>query len=445
MATGSDGPDAVEFATTLGYELDDFQVWCICGILSTNETARLCVTIALLIMPRQNGKNVILEVIELYCFFVLGWFAILHTAHLDDTTTAHMERLQSVIEADEELNAISKFYTGSGKNRLKRLDTGAEIRFMTRTKKRGRGRSPRLIVFDEALVLDDEGMAATVPSVSAQSMRPDPPLMIFTSSAPEEYSEVLLRLRDAAAAGSSPSMWMAEWSSKPGINIADVAEWYSNNPALGMRISEDFIRESEFLVLSAAKFGTERLGIVPDNINRELVPAATWALACNPKAKASGRLVYAVEISQDRDWSALAVGGSNGHVELGQYEPGTNWVKARLISLCIRSGAPAAIDPRGPAGALIGDLQSAGVVVLELNGQSVMEACGNFYDALADAPKDLTIRTHGALDSAVKAATRQQVGDVWRWGRRGEVDTSPLMAITLAWAAARTQGVTTLW
>ena len=181
---GSAGPDAIEFAESLGYELDDWQQWVIDGMLSEDEGRRLCATLCLLIMPRQNGKNVVIEVIELYVFFVLEWREIIHSAHLQATSASHMKRLRDVIDANPDLAAVCEFREANGKERLVRFTDEtktravAEIAFITRTKKVGRGKSPRLVVIDEALYVTDAQIDAMVPSMSAQSMRAEKPILL---------------------------------------------------------------------------------------------------------------------------------------------------------------------------------------------------------------------------------------------------------------------------
>ena len=107
----SAGDDAIEFAETIGdgfYVLDEWQKFCIRGLLAEDAKARLCAGVGLILMPRQNGKNAVLEVIELYAFYVLNLPYILHTAHLQETTADHMARLWSAIESDEDLLSITK-------------------------------------------------------------------------------------------------------------------------------------------------------------------------------------------------------------------------------------------------------------------------------------------------------------------------------------------------
>ena len=110
-AVGSAGDDAIEWAESIGggfYELDEWQRFCIRGILSEDEHARLCAEAALLIVPRQNGKGTILEIVELYALFVLDLPLILHTAHLSETSADHMARLWAAIRSDPELERQCK-------------------------------------------------------------------------------------------------------------------------------------------------------------------------------------------------------------------------------------------------------------------------------------------------------------------------------------------------
>jgi len=89
-----------------------------------------------------------------------------------------------------------------------------------------------------------------------------------------------------------------------------------------------------------------------------------------------------------------------------------------------------------PAGALIPDLEAAGIEVLKPSTADEAQACGAFVDAAAPAEGEPTLRHLGqpVLDAAVKGAAKVQLGDgAWRWSRRtSTVDISPLVAVTLA-------------
>jgi phage terminase large subunit-like protein len=436
---GSAGPDAIAFAVSLGYQLDDWQCWAIDGILSEDEHHRLCVTLALLILPRQNGKNVVLEIVELFAFFILDLPVILHTAHRQDTSADHMMRLRSVIEANPDLDDITEVREANGKERIVRTDTRAEIRFITRSKKIGRGRSPRLVVFDEALYVTDEQIQAIVPSLSAQSMRADLPLMLFTSSAPVPESTVLHRLRTECLR-QQDTRWYAEWSAVVGTEPSDVDAWYSTNPGLGVRISEEWIRQNELGIMSTEAFLIERLGVVfdPDTISTEL---PTWGECLDPQSRRSGPVALAVDVAPGATWSSIGVAGHREdgmlHVELIERLPGTADVVAVLRKLHAAHKVPIHLDPRSEAAGLIADLERAGVPVEKIGTLDLTAACARFKQAAIAG----TLRHIGqpVLDSAVASATVRTVGEGWAWSRRSSsLDISPLVAVTIAAHAAST-------
>ena len=434
---GSAGPDAVEFAESLGYELDDWQAWCIDGILSEDEGRRLCAMLCVLIMPRQNGKNVVIEVVELYAFYVLDWPAILHSAHRQDTSADHMARLRSVIEANPDLDEITDFREANGKEKIVRTDTRAEIRFVTRSKKIGRGKSPRLVVIDEALYVTDAQIDAMIPSMSAQSMRADKPILLYTSSAPVAESAVLQRLRLKAAQG-GPSTWMAAWSCEPGLDVNDRSEWARANPGLNVRISEEWIEEMELATMSVDGFLAERLGVVP-LVDLESGELPEWAACLDPHSSLIGTPSVAVDVAPDLSWSSVAVAGFRAdglmHVELVEHLEGTGSVVHIAAAVAATHGVPIYLDPRSPAGGLVADLARLGADVVEVGTLEYTKACALLKLAVRDGR--LKHRGQTSLDQAVMSAGVRSIGDAWAWGRRSSAaDISPLVAVTLAVSAA---------
>jgi hypothetical protein len=121
----SAGADAVEFAASCGLFLDDWQVWCLDQMLAEDRDGRWCASQIALILPRQNGKNAVLEALELYALFVLDETRIIHTAHLAKTAADHMRRMVQLIHANDELDAITHIYWSNGKEALERTDNGA--------------------------------------------------------------------------------------------------------------------------------------------------------------------------------------------------------------------------------------------------------------------------------------------------------------------------------
>ena len=76
-------------------------------------------------------------------------------------------------------------------------------------------------------------------------------------------------------------------------------------------------------------------------------------------------------------------------------------------------------------------LEGAGVEVTTASGPEYAQACGQFFDAVAD--KQLRHLGQLELIAAVRHAAKRQLGDAWAWSRRSSsVDISPLVGCTLA-------------
>lgn len=435
------GEDCCEFAATAGLVLDDWQQWLVWHTLAERLDGYLAALIVLWIVSRQNGKGSALEAVELNGLYVECLDEQIHSAHLADTSAAHMARLKSIIRNDPELDAKTQIYESNGKEKIVNLETGGVISFSTRSKSTKRGRSPKRIVFDEALFLTDEQLQAMVPALAARSMDADGlPQMIFTSSAPLPESAVLHRLRKQGLSGVVERMFYAEWGADVGVNIFDVDQWYATNPAMGIRISEEYVREAELATLTPEAFMIERLGVVfdPDGVSTELPEWAQRRLAQewipgDPEA-------VTVDVALDGSWSSIgvAVSGPDGraYVEVVDHLPGTDAVVSVLVAMWECYRLPVHLDPRSPAGALVAPLRAAGVEVVEVGGLDVVKACAELKQAVRD--DTVCHRGQGPLDAAVAGASIKAVDDGWKWTRRSSsADISPLYAVTLALHAYR--------
>lgn len=440
---GSAGPDACEFAQTLGYDLDDWQQWVIDGMLSEDQYVRLCAAVICLIVSRQNGKNVILEVIELYAFFVLGWDMIYHTAHLQDTAASHMASMQAVVEANPGLDEITVFSTANGKERMTRVDTGAMIRFITRGKKAGRGPSPKMVVFDEALYTTDDQIKALIPGMSAQSMNEDPPLMVFTSSAPVEESRVLHRTRNAFIAGKLEGFF-AEWSAHveegQTIDITDVDIWYDTNPGMGIRIDPDWVRTNELALLDPIDFMGERLGVPiggGDQAGSGAINVSDWTACLDMESEIDDGQpsALALAVGPGAVWSTFSEAGKREdgdmHGEVIVREPGTRWVVAKALELTQRLDCSLIVDPKSPTSGVIQKLVDAGVPLIYVDLADYMEACSIVQIAVQN--RTLHHISQPPLNSAVIGAEIRPIGEAWVWSQKSsDVDITSLVSLTLA-------------
>lgn len=433
--------------------IDDWQQWCIRGLLSEDESAQLCALVALILVPRQNGKNVILEIVELYAFYVLGLRLILHTAHLQETSAAHMARLWEAIQSDDRLASITTQRLANGTERLKRVSddgrTAGEIIFKTRSKKIGRGGSPQMVVFDEALYLTDLHVQALLPSLSAQTKRGDPPILIYTSSAPVGESEVVHRLRRQLAAGNLAEAFYAEWSAElPAgddryaalVAMADDIDLlFETNPSMNVRIDPSWIAAVERATMSVEAFCIERLGVVFESDGESgVLPAHQWR-QCVDKGSQCAEGRASLHVGPNGAWAAFGFAGIHAdgslHVEVTRHEQGTAWVEDHAIKVAARRGA-IVVDPRSATSGVIARLRLAGVALEELSTPQVVQACTAMQDDVGN--KALRHLDQPELNAAVAGVDIRTVGESWIFSPKAStVDISPLLAVAFAAFAAR--------
>ena len=435
--------EAVGLAASCGLILDDWQSWCARHLLAEDAAGRWAAQQVLILVPRQNGKNAILEFVELAGLFVFGERRIVHTAHLAKTAADHMQRMVALIKANDELESLCQFFFANGKEAIVRRDTGARIEFITRGKRAVRGGSPQRVILDEALYLSDEQMQAIFPALSAQSLNVDgAPQVIYTSSAPLPESAVLHRVRESFLSGQMPRGFFAEWSCEPGADPLDRDVWYESNPSLGIRISEQWVAENELPVLSPEAFAVERLGVVfgADSGVSEL---PKWSACLDEDSTMHGKPAIAVDTDPDMSWTSVAVAGARKdgllHVELVDRFTSLEDAVQVLVKMHGKWRQPVVLDARAAAGALVPLLMAAKVPVVEVSTADLLKACAG----LAQQVHDGRLRHRGQvpLDVAVASAAVRSVGEGWAWARRSSsVSISPLVAVTLAAWQARLGG-----
>lgn len=438
VANVDTGRDAVAFAASIGIALDDWQAWLVEQILAERTDGSLAASTAIVLVSRQNGKNVVLAVVELYGLCIAELRRQVHSAHRGDTAAEHMKFIRDVIRDNPALDADQggylKVYESNGKERIVNLDTMGELSFNTRSASTKRGASPQRIVLDEAMILTESSLRAMVPSLAAQSMRVETaPQIIVTSSAPVAESEVLHRLRAAALAGTNARTLLADWGCPIGTDPDDRDAWYASNPGLGLRISEEWVADERSTMLDEEGFLIERLGIVfPPPASGGLRVISDDAWMANVTTDAPGDPVaFGVDVSPDRSSAAIGVADASGMVGVIDFRPGkgVGWLSDRVVEL--RSKVPSAswvVDGRSAANGLVVD-------AAVLGAREMAQACGGLYDAVLE--HRVKYQRQSALEAAVAGAATRPLGDAWAWDRRkSSDDITPLVAVTLALRAA---------
>lgn len=449
----SAGDDAVDLAAAVGLEMDEWQQRVLRGALGELPGGKWSASRVGLVVPRQNGKNAILEARELAGLFLFGEDLITHTAHQSATAenamNELMRRMLSVpdlmqyvdgYEGQESIKDIPGFKVGNRPGIY--LRNGRRIRYTTRSGDAGRGFSGDLVIYDEAYSLTAGEMGALKPTMAAKSIHGNPQEWI-TSSAGKVSSEYLESLREQGIAGTSDRLAYFEWSAHESAEADDVDAWYESNPALGIRISEEFVGE-ELADLGATaggleEFRRERLGIWAHSESEALIPADVWSAGATSEPLERGLpIAFSVDVPPSRDVATICAAAQlpDGRVRFEIVDRVDNFhvIADKLKALQAR-WEPAAIvvDAVSAAGTLIDDLRRDGVRTRQLSGRQYTEACARFYDLAMNGRAE-----HGGqaeLNEAVAAAERKSKSNssVWVWARKNTAtDISPLIGCTLA-------------
>lgn len=460
-ADESYGDVAAEFSARFGLTPDPWQRLILDDWLAMRRgmwAARNCG----LSVPRQNGKNAVLEVRELFGTVLLGE-KILHTAHEVKTAKKHFRRLQHFFGTQRndprakfpELNALVADVRKVNGEEAIVLTNGGSIEMAARSKSSGRGFTVDIVVFDEAQQLDDDALEALAPTKSSGPLGNPQVIYTGTPPGPNAQGEVFTRQRAAALAQAKApkSRCWHEWS-KAGrvgkgegeIDLDDRNNWYDTNPALGSSRMPLEIAEDDREDLSDGGFARERLGMwaEDDPDLARVIAADLWATleAKTPPADGVAPNALGLDASHDRVIAIAGcwVDGDKAHVELVRHERSTDTLAA-VEWLVANAGRriPVVVDSASPAAAMVPALTAAKVKVVTTSATDMGKACGLI---LADATeKRLTHADQQQLNSALAGARKRDIRDagMWGWDRKNpDTDIAPLVAATLARYGAST-------
>jgi len=447
----TDGGDAALLMGAYGVELDDWQRSVLNCWLGRDEAGRYNVTSAGLALPRQNGKNVCLEARELYGMVINGE-KILHTAHQVRTSKKSFRRLAAMFtdKRHPEMTDIVKTIRYTNGEECIELDNGGSIEFSARSRQAARGFDGiSLVVYDEAQELTDDQVEAIMATLSASSTGTRQVIYTGTPPYPGCPGEVFRRRRTASMKDPGRHDAWHEWSvaaeSVADINVTDTGLWYMTNPALGIRLSEDFTRE-ELRTMSKDGFARERLGWWSPVLEHQMdyvIPAAVWDACASQERKPEGKTAYGVKFTNDGAEVILAgaVIPDKGaaRISLIERKPtghGTQWL-ADWLNERYERAACVVIDGRNGADVLVEKLSGVWRMrgsVVRPTARDVIAAAGTLVDALNEQTVTWYAGQEALRDSAVTSVKRPIGGG---WGFGGE-NPAPVEAAALALWGART-------
>lgn len=393
-------------------------------------------------VPRQNGKNYALEARELYGMVVLKE-RILHTAHEVRTSKNHFKRMLKYFGDDghPDLKAMVSSISKTNGEEAIYLKNGAELRFVSRSKRAARGFSSDLLVIDEAQELDDDSYEAILPIISAS---PNPQqILTGTPPGPTANGEVFTRMRKDGVEGNDLLLSWLEWSAEKNCDLDSEETWAQANPGYPHRISAETIT-TERSRMSDDSFGRERLGMWTEIGSTGVIDMDLWS-ALGEAAQMEDPVVFAIDVNWDRTRAAISVAGYlrqknpdtqdtivKTRINAIADEAGIDWVVDRMVALTEQHrNLGVVIDAGSPASSLILKLKRKRVKVIETGTRDMTRACGDFMDMIRDGT--LSHGNQASLTNACAVAKKRKVGDAWAWDRNNHnEDISPLVAASLA-------------
>lgn len=447
------GDEAIGLAADNGLFLEPWQQWVLNMALSQRPDRMWAAFEVALIVPRQNGKNAILEALELAAIFLLNETLVIHSAHRFDTSQEHYLRMQALIkESDDLMRQVQGgergFKATNGKEAI-HFTGGRRLLFKARARGGTRGFTGNRIILDEAYDLPPKVIGNMIPSLAT---RPNSQVW-YTSSAPHADSRILhgLRKRALSPGPADSRLFLASWENDPGADPEDVDNWYRVNPSLGTWISEESVRDEWASMQSAPEeFGRERLGIPDPEPSADGPPprldARKWeASAVRPAPEVVPGVPCTLAYDIHQGWCSVAINTGSLHSSFGaviEHRKGDGWLPGRLAEL-VQKWRPSTVGLDGANGEAVAALGSVREhfenchldpdVVRALTSTQYRAACADVEFAINNGAARRPYVEPDQLDSAGLQASAKQYGDSWVWDRRSaRIPLAPLVAWTIS-------------
>ncbi|WP_121484021.1 hypothetical protein [Galactobacter caseinivorans] len=469
--TITDATDALALVDALEYVPDEWQADAVRSWLRRGPDDLWCASTWGLTVPRQNGKNGTLEIVEIYLTVMLG-LKILHTAHHLGTARKAFKRLrhffgEQVNDPNAKFPALNKLVVEIRKTNGQEaivLANGGCIEVGARTGGAGRGSSFDVLVVDEAQEYEPDEQEALEATVSASPS--GDPVIIYMGTPPaviSERGEPFVRVRDAAVTGEDDRCAWVEHSARGDVDkmteaelrvfVRDRKNWAEANPALGGRIKERTV-EGESKRFAPRSFARERLNMwpTPKASQRAAVDIAKW-----------NKLALGEGVEPDPEWPLAAFGvdmnPERTQVTICAATFADDWVHLELAAdtafsrdgttalvewLWSHAGrrTPVVLDAYSPARDILEvPLRKRGMTenLYILDGKEFTQACALTRQAI-EVDRSVSHYSQEQLDTSIEHAAAEPLKNfpgAFRWVRQSlDVPLAPFMAATYAYFGA---------
>lgn len=428
--------EAADLARDLGDQVGEPEIAALRVLLAEDGRGKRATLESALIAGRQNIKTWAGQRGSvLYRGWVQDLDRIVWTAQLFKTAQDTLQELEDLIDAHTWLGSKVLHIRRNNNDPGIDLRNGCRIDFLARSPRNARGLAADEIVDDEGLFMTPGIIGAVMPTLSS---KPDPHIS-HLSSPGIPASEVLRNIRKRGRALNDPYLAYAEWTSPrgqcaavdcdhqpgtPGCLLDREEYWYLANPALGRRITIEYVR-GERRALPIGEFMRERMGWWEDPPSAEqarLFPKAEWDALCDPTSRIAKGSALAIGVDTDWNrsttWIAVAGHRADGirHVEV--LPPFNSGGRAFLAAKAkAQTRMPKAIGLQSTAGAPVSSQvehfdAEFGDVCHKLTGTDIARAHGDFVDALAGtSPESFRHIGQKPLTDAVGAAHARAIGE----------------------------------
>lgn len=432
------GFEIIDFADkVLGEPLLEWQKWLVIHAFELLPDGHYRFRTVLVLVARQNGKTHLSRTISLWRLYVDGARLVLGTAQ--DLGIAR-ESLDAAHDAAKEVpDLAAEILTRRRTNGDEYLKLHGGARYMIRasTRKAGRGLTVDHLTMDE--IREQRDWLAWSALSKTIMARADGQIWALTNAG-DDQSVVLDQLRAAAGvtlggdgvsvmgAARDATIGLFEWSAPEGCALDDSEGWCQANPALGVTISEVAIR-SAMGTDPPAVFRVEVLCQHVDQVNGA-IDLQAWKACADPAgslAELRDRIVLCLDVAPDGAHVSL-VGAAqmpDGRSRLEVFGAWSSPAEARAeLADTVTAIGPVRLAwlPAGPAAALGPDIKALEKAVrrmelVELTGADVTAACQELAEQIF--ARQVVHPADPLLNAHISGAKPYQVGDGWRFVRRG--------------------------
>lgn len=448
------GRKNIELARRAGVAPMPWQCNEINAINATNPDGSWTHSDAILIVPRQNGKSLIVALIVIYRIFILGQ-NVLFTAQQWDTAKELWEQTWKIVKSKRFLLKLVTSHTCSQGRGTIFLSNGGRVVFTTRSQDAGRGLTKvDLLIYDEAYNLTDGEMAAL--SFLSQAA-PDPQVFFMSSAVHRDFPQhqkgrVLSAMRAQALNefDVDDPLYLAEYAAPQDLNPEDEETWKISNPSYGViatakkmgKIMRRMNTEE-----GRINFGVEALGwaswfeeLSGDDF-KPVVSDDDLAAVMTSDPQVLSHSVISVDASPDRSMCSISIGGRSqdriyGRVLYHADMHVKTVVDAVIQVVEVANPMAILIDPKSPAEVLIDPLERAGFDVEKMNYSGVKSSTAAFLQGVDD--HDYLLDDSQVIRDGVACAELREDRDGGvKWARRSGVICQLVSLSAAMWGVTR--------